>query len=370
MNYKTDFQNENELYNETKNNDKEIIIEDNYYYYEALECLEQDIEEYLLNNFINKVTIAAFQINNEKKYPFLSYLLCKNPFDDSFNLPCIPLNYQSVNTTNIITMTQIFVLSVLNLENSKDHLDLLEFKGFYVINSEMYIFYDLTKTILKIKYAFDDICFGLISEILNNQSICNTPINDEVTNFFLNNTDFCFLKNKDNTTYEMPVVCYVGKSGHMLYFTYVFGVSKSENDALFGPYYYFTNYENAIKQIEYTSSQNNNLVKGQEKKNVTGVIRFALFMEKLKFIQNLQTDELDDSEIKKERLNDPQLDTNFEKLTMRISDHDGKWERNYDSVFLGNDIELDNGEKMNNVPMIVVKEYEQQMPLSHHVIIL
>ena len=37
----------------------------------------------------------------------------------------------------------------------------------------------------KIKYAFDDICFGLVSEILNNQCICNSPINEEVTNFFL-----------------------------------------------------------------------------------------------------------------------------------------------------------------------------------------
>lgn len=368
MNYKTDFQNKNELYNETENNDKEIIIEDNYYYYEALECLEQDIEEYLQNNFINKVTIAAFQINNEKKYPFLSYLLCKNQFDDTFNLPCIPLNYQSINTTNIITMTQIFLLSVLNLENSKDHLDLLEFKGFYIINSEMYIFYDLTNSIPKIKYAFDDICFGLISEILNNQCICNSPINEEVTNFFLNNSDFCFLKNKDDTIHEMPIVCYVGKSGHLLYFTYIFGVSKSENHEMFGPYYYFTNYENAIKQIEYSCSQNNSLVKGQGKTTVSGVIRFALFMEKMKFIQNLPTDELDDSEIKKERLNDLQLDANFEKLTMRISDHDGKWATNYDSVFLGNNVELENGEKLMNVPMIVLKEYEQQLPLSHHVI--
>jgi hypothetical protein len=361
MNHKTDCQNENE-----SSYDKDIIIEDNYYYYEALERLEQDIDEYLQNNYIQKITISAFQINNEKKYPFLSYLLCKNPFDDSFNLPCIPLNYQSVNTMNIITITQIFLLSVLNLENSKDHLDLLEFKGFYIVNSEMYIFYDLTKSILKIKHAFDDICFGLISEIVNNQSICNSQINEEVTNFFLNNSDFCFLKNKDNTIHELPVVCYVGKYGHMLYFSYIFGVSKSENNELFGPYYYFTNYENAIKQIGYQYNNINDI--NLKSKTPVGVIRFALFMEKIKFIQNLQTDQLDDSEIKKERLNDPLLDKNYEKLTMRISDHNGKWTKNYDSVFLGNSIELDNGEKMDNVPMIVLKEYEQQLPLSHHII--
>lgn len=361
MNYKIDCQHENET-----SDDKDIIIEDNYYYYEALEYLEQDIDDYLQNNYIQKITISAFQINNEKKYPFLSYLLCKNPFDDSFNLPCIPLNYQSVNTMNIITITQIFLLSVLNLENSKDHLDLLEFKGFYIVNSEIYIYYDLTKTIPKIKYAFEDICFGLISEIVNNQSICNSQINQEVTNFFLNNTDFCFLKNKDNTIHELPVVGYVGKYGHKLYFTFVFGVAKSENNELFGPYYYFTNYENAMKQIEYECKNNMNI--NLKAKTPIGVIRFALFMEKIKFIQNLQSDELDDSEIKKERLNDTLLDKNYEKLTMRISDHNGKWAKKYDSVFLGNSIELDNGEKMDNVPIIVLKEYEQQLPLSHHII--
>jgi hypothetical protein len=230
----------------------------------------------------------------------------------------------------------------------------------------------LTKTISKIKYAFEDICFGLISEIVNNQSICNSQINEEVTNFFLNNSDFCFLKNKDNTIHELPLVGYVGKYGHKLYFTFVFGVSKSENNELFGPYYYFTNYENAMKQIEYECK--NNMI-FQNLKNINlkaktpiGVIRFALFMEKLKFIQNLQSDQLDDSEIKKERLNDSLLDNNYEKLTMRISDHDGEWTNNYDSVFLGNNIELDNGEKIEDVPMIVLKEYEQQLPLSHHVI--
>jgi hypothetical protein len=353
---------------ESKNNneDKDITIEDNYYYYEAMEHLDQDIDEYLQNNSINKITISAFQINDEKKYPFLSYLLCKNPLDESFNLPCIPLNYTNINTVNIITITQIFLLSVLSLENSKDHLDLLEFKGFYVFNSEIYIFYDLTKSILKIKYAYDDICFGLISEIVNNQSICNYQINNDVSNFFLNNTDFCFLKNKDDIIHELPIACYVGKSGHMLYFTFIFGVSKSENSALFGPYYYFTNYENAIKQIEYECNKNND--SNSKGKTPFGLIRFALFMEKIKFIQNFQTDKSDDSDIKKERLNDSLLDKNYEALTMRISDHDGMWTNNYDSVFLGNNIELDNGEKIEDVPMIVLKEYEQQLPLSHHVI--
>jgi hypothetical protein len=98
-----------------------------------------------------------------------------------------------------------------------------------------------------------------------------------------------------------------------------------------------------------------------------GIIRFALFMDKTKVIQNLLLDEIDKSEIKKERLLDELLDAQYERLTMRISDHDGNWSKNYDSVFLGN-VELDNGDKVNNAPIIVLKEYDQQIPLSYHYI--
>jgi hypothetical protein len=52
---------------------------------------------------------------------------------------------------------------------------------------------------------------------------------------------------------------------------------------------------------------------------------------------------------------------------MRISDHNGQWSEFNDSVFLGK-IELDNGEYLKNTPVYVLKEYEQQIPLSYHFI--
>ena len=57
----------------------------------------------------------------------------------------------------------------------------------------------------------------------------------------------------------------------------------------------------------------------------------------------------------------------YENLTLRITDYDGNWAKNYDSVYIG-DIELDNGEKMKNTPIYVVKKYEQQISLSYHFI--
>ena len=51
---------------------------------------------------------------------------------------------------------------------------------------------------------------------------------------------------------------------------------------------------------------------------------------------------------------------------MRISDHDGKWAETYDSSYLSN-VELDNGVIFNKT-ILVLKEYEQQIPLSYHFI--
>jgi hypothetical protein len=49
---------------------------------------------------------------------------------------------------------------------------------------------------------------------------------------------------------------------------------------------------------------------------------------------------------------------------MRISDHDGRWAENYDSVYLG-PVELDD-ETYFHCNLLAVKNYDQQIPLSYH----
>ncbi len=54
-------------------------------------------------------------------------------------------------------------------------------------------------------------------------------------------------------------------------------------------------------------------------------------------------------------------------MTLRISDHDGLWKQNYDSVYLGK-IELDNGDICKNANTYVIKDYYNHTPLSYHYI--
>ena len=49
---------------------------------------------------------------------------------------------------------------------------------------------------------------------------------------------------------------------------------------------------------------------------------------------------------------------------MRITDHDGKWQQNFDSGFIG-DLLLDDGAKLDMGPLYVIKEHNQQMCINY-----
>ena len=88
--------------------------------------------------------------------------------------------------------------------------------------------------------------------------------------------------------------------------------------------------------------------------------------------RGFDNDEIDESMIIAESIDDMKkaienLDNKKEILTLRISDHDGLWTSTYDSAYLGN-LELDDGSFLDNTPMIVLKEYNQQVPLSYQLI--
>jgi hypothetical protein len=339
--------------------------EPNFYNYEALHLLIDNIDEYLIENVVKNIKIFAYEIKNNSKYPYIKYLLTKNLQTDTLFFPEIEVSNFKLNTEKIITLAKLNVFTLLSSDNYDDYNDYndydknIQVKGFHLNNEEIYIIIDLTDCNLEIvnKSKNNSIWFCLIDEIMNHNSICNTQIEKNTTNFFNNNVEFCFLKNKNGDNYEIPCVGYVGINKNKINFTYVFGVSKKDCNAIVGPYYYFTDFNNSIQQCELININN----------NYAAIVRFALFLGKIKVIENSINDEIDNSELKKERLLDCNLDNILEELTTRISDYDGKWTEYYDSVYLGQ-VKLDNDEYLNNTPIFVVKEYEQQVPLSYHYI--
>jgi hypothetical protein len=328
-----------------------------YYYYKGLDNLENNINNILKYNNIKKIFICGYRVNNTELFPFLNFLLKNDIETKELVFPSLVSNDLSIDIISKITkkINAIFY-NIISDDN-------YEYKGFYYYKNNIYLFFDFTncKLIINSIYKNSIIWPVLTDEIINKQNVCNIKINLDVTNFFNENIDFIFLKDKNEKIYEIPSVVYIGKEISKLNFTYIFGASKPNNNLLFGSYYYFTNFYNAIKEIIEENKRNKR--NKESKENEIGIIRFALFTVLTKVILNNITDSVDKSMIKRELLENK--NNLYENLTLRITDYDGNWTENYDSIYVG-DIELDNGEKMKNTPIYVVKNYEQQIPLSYH----
>lgn len=358
--------------NVTARNDPDSKI----YNYIALDKLVDDIDEILSKNNINDVKINAYEIKNTGKIPYLKYLLLKNPSNDILFFPELEISSLKINSLRLILLAKLYLFGILRLGDYDTFEKNICFKGFYINNEEVHIFFDLSDCNLNIdnRYRKNTLWFCLIDEIINHNSVCDFCIDSSISNFFINNSEFCFLKNKNNNNYELPIVGYIGIQQSKLNFTYTFGISAKDKNSILGPYYYFTDYSGSIREGGWSETGKPVIKDGIAitdndfgRFKHSGIVRFALFLGKMKIIENLLDDENDNSEIKKERLNDTNLNHNMEVLTMRISDHEGKWSETYDSVFLGK-IELDNGEYLKNTPIFVLKKYEQQIPLSYHYI--
>jgi hypothetical protein len=327
------------------------LVEHNFYYYKGRDFLSKNIEELIDITNIDYINVCPYEVNNEGQFPFIKFLLCKNHLFNKLDFLKMFIDFDtSITSEKIVELTKNKLHEILYCKDFKIY-------GFYVFENEVFLFVDLTncKVILNDIYSDNDLWFVLPHEILNTRRICNLKIDAYVLHFFNENYNFAILENEKKEAYESPVIGYVGKPENKLHFTYHFGETRKNKNAILGPYYYFTDYKNAIKNAYELGEKN------------AGIVKFALFAGTTKYIENFPNDNIDYSETKKQRLEDEKLDKIYEQLTIRISDHDSLWTTEFDSCYLGN-ILLDNGSYLKDTPQVVLKEYNQQVPLSYHYI--
>jgi hypothetical protein len=346
-----------------------------YYNYPIKNILVKGFDSFVDAGEYSQIILCVYKINTSGKYPFIQYLLSNNGFR-SFGLPVLPM-YSSFNKDNLVSYSKVFLSGILQLVDFEDFSSKIVFDGCYDYLNNLYVFFDLSNFEIDISdtYSYDPVRFVLIDEITNHREICNMRINDDTAMFFLKNKSLSYIYDDKNEAYEIPIVGYVGKpTSEKLKFVFTFGESAKDKSSILGPYYYFTDFYHAIRQggwsanykPEYmydkliTDNENGRYLKG-------GIVRFALFGGKTKFVENMPNDPNDESKIKRQRLEDPTLNHNHEILTLRISDHDGLWTNDYDSVYLSG-IELDDGSCLPETPILVIKDYNQQVPLSYHYI--
>lgn len=351
-------------------------MEESKYEYKVINDLlisSSECSLYLQNKFPHSdshekklVTLCIYQVVEGNYSPFLTFLLQKNITQDitTIAFPTMSLTNSMIFENdcflnNTIEYIQLLLMTKFIDVNDEDII----INGLCEHGSNTYVFIDITKCKIDIYdvYAKNHLWFCLIDEIVNTGHICNIKINSSVSNFFIENKDFMFLHNTEkDDKYEIPMVAYVGRDVSKLNFTYIFGVTKAGNQSIMGPYYYFTNYKNAMIKGSTIINEDGKYKKG-------GIIRFAIFLGKLTLKLNNLEDDVDVSETKMERLTDNKLLQLYEQLTNRISDHNGIWNEDYDSVYLPNII-LDNGEHLKESLTYVLKNYNQQCPLSYHYI--
>lgn len=330
-----------------------LQVTNNNYSYLGLNYLNTNIHHIFEEiNVGNTVHICAYNINSSGKIPYLQYFLYKhheinNPnIVNKFNFPKFIYNNQIDLLTKCMTTIQILSSSFY-----KDPSFTL--KGYLKHDNQYYIFYDCSSIIidtLKMTKS-NDLWLAVIDEIINYQNICGFEIETYIIDFFNSFYDLNYLINDKNIPYEMPKIAYSICENKKINFISTFGVIV-KND-LFGNYYYFTDYNSAIEQM----NQN----------EIYGLIRCILFLGNIKYITN--ENNYDCSDIAKkiilDNVNENYTSDKFieSKMLSKISDWDGQWILNYDSVYIGKYI-FDNGIIFDKGPLWVVKNLNQYHILS------
>lgn len=345
-----------------------------YYNYPIKSLLMKDYDIFTDSDEYTNIILCVYSVNTNGKYPFLQFLLSNNMFG-TLKLPVLPIS-SSFNKDNMESYSKVYLSGLLQIFDFETFNDKIVFDGFYEFGQNLYLFFDLTKCDLNTDdiYSQSPVRFVISDEIVNHRNSCNIKIDDETVDFFVKNESINYLYDINKKQFEIPIVSYVGKSStEKLNFVYTFGESAKNRSAMFGPYFYFTNFNYAIRQGGWSTDYkeeyiHDKLVTDKNGKYISGgIVRFALFTGNIKCIENMPNDTIDESDIKNERLNDPSLNNKNEVLTLRISDHDGLWTSSYDSIYLAK-IELDDGSLIKEAPLIAVKEHNQQIPLSYHFI--
>ena len=309
----------------------EVVEQDpqqKYNYDFALNVLSTNVDDFEVSHFYGKVYLVPYCIITGGLYPFIQFI---THYSGTFT--------ENKEFINIIKFYELFYTPYVNImENSNKLLNLAlihltdgtttdfskYFKGYINKSDDIFLFYDLTEvnkdpTVTNINHTW----LLHSCEILDKHSY-NTSIDSIITDFFTEHSYFMYLRDEKNELYQLPQVGYSGSSFKNAEFRSVFGnPSSNDEESIFGKYYYFVDYNTALEEAK---SEKN--VVGKERK-YGGLNRYALFGGKT---------------------------TSFTDFSVKASE-DGlsnDWSESYDSIYLEG--------------LLVLKKYEQQVPVSYHLV--
>ena len=314
------------------------------------DLLMSDIRAANRNGTIN---ILCYHVTNKSaKFPFIQIMLEKMPFIqgiimDKFILPFVTLSSENLST---IVMNRV-KNGLLELGCDPSQLDDDAFIG---LTDNNLLLVDISSVdIFRISIVRQNqTWFALPTEIMNTQTICNIPIDNNVTNLFLTMPQLGMLHNPDNNTsvYPLPDAVYTGSHFKKVEFSSVFGMPKEQVYSSCSEYFYFYRiFEDAVKEGGWmknylqndTNDTTNKLVDNEYGRYIKGGInRYALFPGNYFIhVENTNRFTLTDDDI------NSTLATK-DSIVIQYTDED------FDTI----------------LPDLLVKEFESFLPISYHIL--
>jgi len=336
------------------------------YRYQSKELYRYNADSIIVNAVpslkgVAEVRICLFVVVVGEITPFVEFCLYRDD-DGTLRFPTIPVGRNTIKEAQT-------KLSKVYSDWGAD----IGYRGFVVYGGEKVLVYEWKNN------TSDGLDTGTISsrwwrvmsaEIVNHRKMLSFPIRDDVCDFFLENSEFLFMRDEDDIVYETPSVGYYGSYYKNIAMTSVFGLRREGPTASLGPYYYFGSYERAMRYAIWSSSRKPMKVDGElitideeGRYDKGGLVRFALFMGKTNVMMSRDSDTEDQSKVSQELA----ANNAFIKETMKIRDVDANWVSDFNSVRHGK-LTVNPGGSGTRVllPQIVVKDYNQQAPLSYY----
>lgn len=327
---------------------------------------------------------VCYTIRYDAKIPYLMYYLFKYPKSEvqttSSDMFIFPFKSYKVDGRSKTLLEQSISLNQ-SLFSRSQRQQINKVPDGYIFNSEkksVYMFYEFNfnKDLFEPSYLNrkQQFWWCLIDELVNYKKVLNFPVSNNVYDLLIDNEDLIRLyhtKNKQIKILETPSVGYHGTYYELLPLIISFGLRPSSLYPMMGPYYYFGTFRKAVRYAGWTSTYKPRKIGDKfiaDKNGLYergGIVRFALFLGKMKVFLNLPYDDKDYSDRYLNRIKENPQDKKYEDLTLKLHDHNGKWTENHDSAYVGR-VRLGNGGLFMKNPEFITQKFNQQYTLSYH----
>jgi adenylate kinase family enzyme len=328
-----------------------------------------------------KVFLAGYSITSLNKYNrnecFVEYWMTKTE-EQYLTFPTISLTREKGFTEQIYQYIQTHMDKNITISS-------LEYAGFRTMGGETICFVQIHKslntpeTLCKSTQKYN--WWVCIDEIVNEGVSVSYTIDPNIQALFLYNPVLSriYLYNEEKQRllpYETPKIVYHGTNRSNIKSIMLTGLRKSTDTPMFGENYYFGLFRKAVRYSCWTSTYETRYdSKGKKIADDNGrylesggVMRYALFVGKLKTFVNHPLDRKDTSEQYYNKIKEKPTTKPKENAIIRLHDHTGIWTSMYDTAYAGRTQYNFNGVDlllMHN-PEFVSKDIDMFGYLSHY----